>query len=79
MSTFDELQKTIADFFKVDPRNISRESTAHDVAAWDSFSHMELMSHIETIFQIQLPFTVIMEFSCVGDIAQYLDERQTPD
>ena len=76
MSTLEKLQDVIADFFKINSEVISGNTTAENIADWDSFSHMELMSFIEDKFLIKIPFSEIMEFKCVGDIAIYLEKNK---
>ena len=73
MGSFSELQKVISIFFSLKPEEISVSTTAHDVQDWDSFSHMELITKIENHFKLTIPFVEVMEFKCVGDIANYLD------
>lgn len=77
MGCFNELQKVVAGFFDINPELINSATTAHDIRDWDSFSHMELMSHIEANFGQKIPFTEIMEFNNVGDIATYLNSKTT--
>jgi acyl carrier protein len=73
MNSFTELQILIADFFNVETHLITKKSTAKEIPEWDSFSHMELMTSIESHFNQKLPFSEIMEFNNVGDIATFLD------
>ena len=73
MSSLFELQKVIAVFFDLKLDEISVDTSAHDIQDWDSFSHMELITKIEDSFKLKIPFTEVMEFNCVGDIARYLD------
>lgn len=75
MSHFSELQITIANFFTVAPEKITSSTTAADISDWDSFSHMELMTKIEEHFQHKIPFQIMMDFSCVGDITNYLNDH----
>ncbi|MFT6746677.1 MAG: acyl carrier protein [Glaciecola sp.] len=73
MSSLFELQKVIAVFFDLKLEGISVDTTAHDIQDWDSFSHMELITKIEEHFKLKIPFTEVMEFNCVGDIARHID------
>jgi len=72
VSSFNQLQNVIADFFNLNPELITEATTAHDIEQWDSFNHMELMSSVETHFKVKIPFVEIMEFNKVGDIQSYL-------
>lgn len=76
MDTFKELQSIIATYFKIESQLIQLKTTAKDISDWDSFSHMDLMSTIEKHFETTFPFTVLMDFSCVGDINEYLINQQ---
>ena len=74
MTVFKKIQQLLSEYFLEPIESITLETSAYDIASWDSFSHMELMTKIENEFQITLPLKVIMDSENIGDIANYIDE-----
>lgn len=76
MDKLSETKTIIAEFFNVNYQSISEKTNAEDIAEWDSFSHMELMTKIEEHFNCKIPFTELMDFQCIGDIIKYLEHNK---
>ncbi len=68
----DRITAIFRDFFNLPNIVISTETTADDIDAWDSLTHVELMMALEEEFNVRLPTKVIMNAKNVGDLIEYL-------
>lgn len=66
---------TAARCFKVDPRQLSQESTPDDVLGWDSHAHLEFIVAIEEEFDVKLAPREIMRMDRLGKVAELLRSR----
>ena len=48
---------------------------ADDVAAWNSFTHMLLITELETEFKISFSFEEVRGFKNVGDLQTCIDNK----
>ena len=75
----DEVLKRINGIFKdiFDDKNlvITDESTANDIEAWDSLTHITLISTIEEEFDIKFEMADIVKFENVGDMVDAICEK----
>ena len=78
MKRYDVLKK-VNDIFKdiFDDKNlvITDESTANDIEAWDSLTHITLISTIEEEFDIRFEMADIVKFENVGDMVDAICEK----
>ena len=78
MKRYDVLKK-VNDIFKdiFDDKNlvITDESTANDIEAWDSLTHITLISTIEEEFDIKFEMADIVKFENVGDMVDAICEK----
>ncbi len=54
--------------FDIDPQCVSMETTADDIAAWDSVGHLSLAGNLEEVFGISLDVDELMEMESVRKI-----------
>jgi acyl carrier protein len=54
---------------------VGRDTTARDVAGWDSFMHVNLIVAIEEAFGVAFSTREIGSFTCVGDVVDLLDAK----
>ncbi len=59
-----------------DELSLSDEMTAADIEGWDSVAHINLMFSIESEFGIQFPGNELAEFRNIGELKQFLLDRQ---
>ncbi|MBI1837806.1 MAG: acyl carrier protein [Flavobacteriia bacterium] len=64
----NQLETVFRIFFKNDSIQLNENSTADDIAHWDSLSHLELIHAIEINFQIVFNFDEVLSFKNVGDM-----------
>ena len=49
----DRIKSVMAAVFDMSPKNISDDASPHDIEAWDSLKHMNLILALEDEFDIQ--------------------------
>ena len=78
MERMEILQKTglvIADFFQLENFVCTESTSAAAIEAWNSFSHLPLMSKIEEAFSLKFSFIEITGFNSVGDIVLCIHKK----
>lgn len=54
---------------------IDENTTANDVAAWDSLTHLAMLSAIQKHFNVKFKVSEIMKFKNVGDMCALLESK----
>lgn len=67
-----ELKKLIADFFGVDIKKITDNTTQNDIEKWDSLNSLLLIDEIERKYNIKISIDEIIEINNVLDIENIL-------
>lgn len=75
MSTLEELTPIFRRVFDDDAIVLSRETTANDIDAWDSLSHMNLVTAVEMTFKLRIALGEIMTLKNVGHLADLIDRK----
>lgn len=65
---FDKTKKILIEIIDNNSYNISMQSSAIDVAEWDSIVHIELIVALESEFNISFKSNEIGEFKNIGEI-----------
>lgn len=71
----DKLNQIIAECFKVETGNITRETTAEQVPGWDSISHIRLILQVEKAFNVRFRNQEIGKMKNVGDLVDLISEK----
>ena len=69
------LETILQKFFKDDKIVVSESTSAHDIEAWDSLNHMNLISTIEKHFNIQFDFFEVMDFENIGELVNSIQNK----
>ena len=64
------------DVFEDDDLVVDRDTTAADVAGWDSVQHINLVLRIEARFGIRLGSAEVADLQNVGDLIDAVARRQ---
>ena len=75
MTTIDQLTPIFRRVFDDDAIVLSRDTTANDIDAWDSLSHMNLVATVELIFKLRIALGEIRELKNVGHLADLIDRK----
>ena len=72
MPLHDDLEQVFRDVFGNDAITLMEETTAKDIAEWDSLGHVNLMFALEDRFGVRFRGNELAEFANVGELERYL-------
>ena len=75
MEILQRLTPIFRDTFADDSIIIDENTTADDIEAWDSLSHVNLILAIEIAFDIEFSQREVMSFQNVGDMAACIESK----
>lgn len=75
MTSLEELQPIFRQVFEDEDITIKRETTADDIDAWDSLSHINLVIAIEMKFGIRFALGELQTLKNVGNLADLIDKK----
>ena len=78
MELQDRLNLVFREVFDDEEINIRPETTANDIAGWDSLSHVNLIVTIETKFGIKFSQKELLTFKNVGDLLNSIRGKIKP-
>lgn len=73
MPTLEALERVFRDVFGSEEIVLNDNTTAADIAAWDSLGHINLMFALEERFGVQFEANQLAEFANVGELRRFLD------
>ena len=62
------IQDIARDIFEDDTLIINDTTTANDVEAWDSLTHLSLMNELEVEFKVEFTLDEISKSKCIGEL-----------
>ena len=71
----EKLTEIFHEIFKDDTIVLSDEMTSNDVDAWDSLTHMLMITSVEEQFGIRFKLKDLNSIKNVGDIVRIIEER----
>lgn len=75
MQVWDRVVTVIRRTFDDDAIQVTRETTAHDIAEWDSLTNVELMVALELAFGVRFYTGELAGFKNVGELADAITTR----
>ncbi len=75
MTILEKLNPIFRQVFEDEDINLNRETTADDIDAWDSLSHMNLVMAIEMEFRIRFALGELQTLKNVGNLADLIDKK----
>jgi len=75
MAILENLSPIFRQVFEDDEINLTRETTADDIDAWDSLSHINLVLAIEMEFKIRFALGELQTLKNVGNLADLIDRK----
>jgi len=70
-----ELTEIFHQIFDDDTIVLSRQTTAHDIAEWDSFNHINIIIAIEIRFKIKFQIAEIESLRNIGDAIDLIQKK----
>ena len=77
-TTFQRLQTIVARDYKLDPENITPDSSLESLGI-DSLGVAEMLFNIEDEFEVSMPMEPVNDLSTVGDVARFIDSLMNGD
>jgi len=68
----ERLKNILVKVLGIDRNAITDQTSPNDVASWDSFNGLLLVSELETTFKVKFTMDEVSSAKCVGDIKMYL-------
>lgn len=75
MDILAELTPIFREVFDDDSIIVTRQSTADDVDAWDSLSHMNMVMAVEVRFKIRFALGELPSLKNVGDLVDLIAKK----
>lgn len=75
MTTLELLTPIFRQVFDDDGIVLTRETTADDIDAWDSLSHMNLVVAVEMIFKVRFALGELQTLKNVGHLVDMIDKK----
>jgi acyl carrier protein len=75
MITLEELNPIFRQVFDDDAIELARVTTADDIDAWDSLTHMNLVMALELQFRIKFALGELQSLKNVGDMLDLINRK----
>jgi acyl carrier protein len=75
MTTLEQLTPIFREVFDDDGIVLNRKTTADDIDAWDSLSHMNLIIAVELKFRVKFALGELQSLKNVGDLVDLVDKK----
>lgn len=70
---FEKLNEVFSDVFD-EEIVVTEDTTAADIADWDSLTHITLISEVEDAFGIKFSMNVVLSMKNVGEMADIIEK-----
>lgn len=71
-----QLIAMMRDYFDDEDLVLTRETTAQDVADWDSLSHVNIIAGVESTFGVRFAISEIENLKSVGDLVDLVAAKK---
>ena len=78
MNVLEQLEEIFQSVLGDDSIALTPQTTAGDLAGWDSLAHINLMFSIEQTFAVQFVNNQFAEFGNIGELIAFLEASQGP-
>lgn len=75
MKILEQMTPTFQQVFDDSDISLSRDTTADDIAGWDSLSHMNLIVAMELKFKIKFALGELQKLKNVGQMADLITKK----
>jgi acyl carrier protein len=72
---YDSLNALFRELFDDDTIVLKAETTAHDIPAWDSFNHLNIIVAVESRFGFRMQTREIEVLATIGDMVRLILAR----
>lgn len=75
MTTIEQLTPIFREVFDDNDIVLNRQTTADDIDAWDSLSHMNLIVAVEMKFKVKFALGELQSLKNVGELADLVEKK----
>lgn len=75
MTVIEQLLPIFQEVFDDDTIEITLESTADDIDAWDSLTHINLVTAVESHFKVKFALGELQSLQNVGDLVNLVTKK----
>lgn len=75
VDTLSRLRQVFANVFEQPELQIAESTSARDIAAWDSLTHVGLMVQVESAFGVRFTSRQLAQISTVGDLIEAIEAQ----
>lgn len=75
MDTLKRLQEILRDVLQEPDLIITRESTATNVAGWDSVAHVDILWNVEHEFAVRFALGEVQDLKNIGGLVDLLEKK----
>jgi acyl carrier protein len=72
---FEKVNLVFRQVFNNDQIQVTRETTAKDIAGWDSITHLDIITGMEEEFNVEITGFEVMNLNNVGDLLDLLKDK----
>ncbi len=72
---FEKVNQVFRRVFSNDQIQVTRETTAKDIAGWDSITHLDIITGMEEEFKVEITGFEVMNLNNVGDLLDLLAQK----
>jgi acyl carrier protein len=74
-ATLPQINGVFRDLFDDEELHVGRDTTAADVAGWDSLMHVRLMLELEKVFRVRFLSSEVASMKNVGELVDLIDAK----
>ena len=74
---FEKVNQVFRTIFKDDGILVTRDTTAKDIAGWDSITHLDIITGMEEAFQVEITGFEVMNLNNVGDLLDLIAQKMS--
>ena len=72
---FERLNEVFRDVFDDESISVEEDTTAGDIAGWDSLMHINLLAAVEDEFDVKFNMKDVLGMKNVGEMADLIEEQ----
>ena len=76
MDTKERLERVFREVFEDEAIELSDDTTADDIDAWDSLTHVQLIVAVEEEFSCKFSTVEVMRLKNVGEFIKLIDRKK---
>lgn len=71
------LTKIVGEILEVNPKKLTKNSSAKNVPTWDSVNNLIIISEVEKIYKVKITISEVYQLKNLGDFYALIKQRGT--